>query len=38
MVKIRKPSPGELIQVLESIENGRELDDREIWIWREYLE
>jgi len=37
MLPIRKPSREELLQALRASRSGEELDDREIWILREYF-
>jgi hypothetical protein len=37
MLSVRAPTIEEIVSVKERIENGFELDDREIWIFRNYL-
>jgi hypothetical protein len=38
MLSIQEPIGEEISNVIENVKNGRELDDREIWIWKTYLE
>jgi hypothetical protein len=38
MLGIRKLDIEEIVKVLDMVRLGKELDDREIWIWREFLE
>ena len=37
MLSIREVEGGEIAEVTRKMENGCELDDREIWISRSYL-
>ena len=34
---VRLPVQGEIEDVLRKLENGFELDDREIWVYKEFL-
>lgn len=34
---VRMPERGEILDVLKKFENGFELEDREIWICKEFL-
>lgn len=34
MFEVREPDEEEIREVLEALESGFELDDRELWIWR----
>ena len=37
MLSVREPDDEEIQEVVEAIQLELELDDRQIWIWRNYL-
>jgi hypothetical protein len=37
MLGIKEAKAEEIVDIIKRVENGLELEDREIWIWKGYL-